>query len=303
MRRFWRRRKQRPRGDESFLGFGPGVYRWDWADPYYFALSLPWRWFLVVLAASWLSINLGFASLYVLQPGSIAHARPGSLADAFFFSVQTFATVGYGVMAPQTPYAQVISCFESFIGMIWLPVIAGVVFVRFSRPRSRLVFARNLVIGPGAGGPTLAARVANRRFNLLYSLVARTVLVTRERRGGENVWQARDLHLVRDHSPVELMNWKLEHVIGPDSPLAGLNAHDLIAQHAEIIISVTAIEETTLAPVRAEHIFHAADVLFDHAFVEMIVADPAGRRRYDVQRLNKVVRADPRPAAPDHRDG
>jgi inward rectifier potassium channel len=303
MRRVWRRRSQRRRPDDGVLGFGPGVYRWDWADPYYFALSLPWRWFLVLLAASWLGINLGFAGLYVLQPGGITNARPGSLADAFFFSVQTFATIGYGVLAPQTTYAHVISCFESFTGMIWLPVVAGVVFVRFSRPRSRLVFAGNLVIGPGAGGPTLAARVANRRFNLLYSLVARMVLITRERRGGENVWQAQDLRLVRDHSPVELMNWTLEHVIGPDSPLAGLDAHDLIARHAEILVSVTAIEETTLAPVRAEHIFHAADVLFDHAFVGMVHADGAGRRRYDVRRLNKVVRVDPRPAAPDRPGG
>ena len=104
----------------------------------------------------------------MLQPGSVSNVRPGSLSDAFFFSVQTFATVGYGAMSPQTTYGHVISAIEIFVGLMSIAVIAGVVFVRFSRPRSRLTFARNLVIGPADGGTALTARIVNRRHNPLY---------------------------------------------------------------------------------------------------------------------------------------
>jgi len=302
MRRLWRRRPRR-QPIETILGPGPGVYRYDLADPYYFALALSWRWFIAVLLVTYLTVNLGFAELYLLQPGCITNARPGSLADAFFFSVQTFATVGYGHMAPNTTYANIVSSTEIFTGMIWLAVVAGVVFVRFSRPRSRLVFARNLVIGPGPGGQTLSARVANRRFNMLYNLEARMVLITRRRKSGEDQWQVSELHLVRNHSPVELMTWNLQHVIGPESPLAGLDTHDLIAQGAEILVSVSAIEQTTLAPARVGRTFHAADVLFDHAFVDMFAAGPGGRLQFDMRRVDQVVLVDPPTAAPDRPGG
>jgi inward rectifier potassium channel len=81
-----------------------GASRFDIRDPYHLAVSLSWPAFAVALVSVWLTLNLVFALLYVLGPGAVANAAPGSFSDAFFFSVETLATVGYGVMAPATTY-------------------------------------------------------------------------------------------------------------------------------------------------------------------------------------------------------
>ncbi|CAH2600238.1 putative Inward rectifier potassium channel Kirbac3.1 [Rhodovastum atsumiense] len=291
MRRLWRRPVPRRAGPmHPEIGIGPGVGRYDWGDPYYLALALPWRWFLALTMAYYLLVNLLFAALYVVQPGSVANMRDGSLSDAFFFSVQTFATVGYGAMAPRTTYGHIVSAIEIFCGVLSIAVIAGLMFVRFSRPRSRLSFARNMVVGPVDGVTTLGARVLNRRFNPIYQVEARMVLIIRDRDAtGRSVWRIRDLPLLREHSLVEMMSWTLVHVIDARSPLAGLDAADLARAQAQVMVVVTGSEGTTFAPVRAMHLFHAADILFDHAFADLIAEDAAGRPKFDVSRVDQVV--------------
>ncbi len=293
LRRLWPRRRTR-RGTGPMhppIGMGPGVKRYDWGDPYYIALALPWRWFLVLTMAYYLLVNLFFAALYVLQPGSVSNVGPGALGDAFFFSVQTFATVGYGAMSPQSMYGQVVSAIEIFVGLMSVAVIAGVVFVRFSRPHSRLSFARNLVIGPADGGSALSARIVNRRFNPLYNVEARMVLISRHHpERGASVWRIRDLPLVRERSLVEMMSWTVVHMIDPSSPLAGLDAADLGHAQAQIMVSITATEGTTLSPLHGFHLFHVADILFGYAFAELISEDAAGHPRFDLGRADQVVR-------------
>ncbi len=252
---------------------------------------MPWRWFLLLTLAYYLLVNLFFAVLYAMQPGSVSNVRPGHLSDAFFFSVQTFATVGYGAMSPQTTYGNLISAIEIFVGLMSIAVIAGVVFVRFSRPRSRLTFARNLVIGPHDGGMALSARIVNRRLNPLYNVEARMVLITRHRpEVGPSVWRIRDLKLLRERSLVEMMSWTLVHIIDPSSPLSGLDAADLGHAQAQVMVSITATEGTTLAPMHAFHLFHVADILFGCAFAELISEDAAGHPRFDIGRADQVVR-------------
>ncbi len=285
------------------IGMGPGVKRYDWGDPYHVALALPWRGFLLLALGYYLVVNLFFAGLYMLQPGSVSNVRPGYVSDAFFFSVQTFATVGYGTMSPQTLYGHLISAIEIFAGLMSVAVIAGVVFVRFSRPRSRLAFARNLVIGPADGGTALSARIVNHRLNPLFNVEARMVLITRHRsEQAPSVWRIRDLTLLRERSLVEMMSWTLVHMIDPSSPLSGLDVADLAEAQAQVMVSVTATEGTTLAPLHAIHLFHVADILFGHAFVELISEDAAGHPRFDLERADQVVRLEPT-AAPDRPGG
>lgn len=276
------------------IGMSPGVRRYDWGDPYHVALALPWRSFLLLTTLYYLLVNLVFAAVYMLQPGSVSNVRPGYLSDAFFFSVQTFATVGYGTMAPQTLYGHVVSAIEIFAGLMSVAVIAGVVFVRFSRPRSRLAFARNVVIGPVDGISALSARIVNRRLNPLFNVEARMVLITRHRaEKGPTVWRIRDLKLLRERSLVEMMSWTLVHMIDANSPLSGLDAADLAQAQAQIMVSITATEGTTLAPLHAIHLFHVADILFGHAFAELISEDAAGHPRFDLDRADQVVRLEP----------
>ena len=119
-----------------------GVSRFDLRDPYHLAVALTWPQFLAGLLAIYLSVNLVFATL----PPRITNARSGSFADAFFFSIETLATVGYGEMYPATPYARVIAGIEIVCGLGFTAILTGLTFVRFSRPRAKLVFAPNPVV-------------------------------------------------------------------------------------------------------------------------------------------------------------
>ena len=103
-----------------------------------------------------------------MQPGSIDNAGPGSFADAFFFSVQTMATIGYGVMSPATRYANLLVTIESLLGMASFAVAAGLIFARFSRPTARVLFSRVAVVTPFNGVPTLMFRCANERRNQIF---------------------------------------------------------------------------------------------------------------------------------------
>ena len=123
-----------------------GIARFDLRDPYHLAVSLSWPGFAVALLACWLAINLVFAFLYGLSPGAIANTAGGSFASAFFFSIETLATVGYGVIAPNTLYGHVVSAVEIVVGMAFTAIFTGLLFVRFARPKAKIIAAGDAVV-------------------------------------------------------------------------------------------------------------------------------------------------------------
>lgn len=132
-------------------------------DFYHHLLTLPWWAFLVGLAVVYLGLNVLFALLYLLGDGAIANARPGSFADAFFFSVETISTIGYGQMSPGTLYGNIVMTVEAMVGLTLLAVSAGLVLARFTRPTARVLFSKVAVVTPFNGVPTLTCRLANQR--------------------------------------------------------------------------------------------------------------------------------------------
>src|SRR5208337_2202008 len=137
--------------------------KFDWRDTYHFILTLSWPGFAGLVFGIYLLINLVFAALYVLNAHAIAEMRPGSFFDAFFFSVETLATVGYGHMYPQTLFGHLVATGEIIVGMFGMAVITGLIFIRFSRPIARIVFSKSLVLAPFNGRPALMFRIANLR--------------------------------------------------------------------------------------------------------------------------------------------
>jgi inward rectifier potassium channel len=118
-----------------------GASRYDLHDPYHIALSMSWKGFALAFVGFELCVNVIFALLYLARPGCIASARPGAFSDVFFFSLETLAMVGYGTMAPATLYGHVVSAVEILCGMAFTAILTGLLFVRFSKPRSKILFA------------------------------------------------------------------------------------------------------------------------------------------------------------------
>src|ERR1700704_3400471 len=148
-------------GQFEFLKINTG--KRDWRDAYHWILSLSWPQFAALLSGAYLGLNVIFGFLYEIAGNSIAEMPPGSFSAAFFFSVQTLATVGYGHMYPTSLYGNILTTVEIMVGMFGLAVMTGLIFVRFSRPTARIEFTKNVVIAAFDGQPTLMLRVANLR--------------------------------------------------------------------------------------------------------------------------------------------
>jgi len=273
-----------------------GLRRPLFGDLYHRILRLSWCSFLLGGVALYLAANAGFALLYLLQPGAIANGRPGSFADAFFFSVQTIATIGYGQLVPATLYANLLVTIETAAGLMFLALATGLVFARFSRPTARILFSRVAVIGPHDGRPTLSFRAANERRNqILQAEVAVSLLRDEETAEGVLIRRFYELKLTRYRSPVLAMTFTVMHEIDHDSPLHGATAASLAAQNAELVVTATGIDETIAQRVHARTSYLPDEILWGHRFVDVIGWTDDGRRVIDYRRFHDTV---PLAAAP-----
>ena len=270
-----------------------GLTRGWFGDLYHRILTMGWWGFFASGAAIYLAANLVFGTLYLLQPGAIANARPGAFADAFFFSVQTMATIGYGQMSPATFYANVLMTVETAVGLMFVALTTGLVFARFSRPTARIMFSRVAVVHPYNGTPTLSIRIANQRQNqLLAAEVSITLLRDEVSAEGELRRRFYDLALLRDRSPVFALTFTVMHPIAADSPLHGMTHEELTAQNAELVVMAGGIDETLVQPVTARTSYVPDEIRWDHRFVDIFGWTEDGRRAIDYTRFHDTVRLD-----------
>ncbi|HEU5059284.1 MAG TPA: ion channel, partial [Kofleriaceae bacterium] len=190
----------------------------------FYARLLRARWHrLIALFAGFYGLaNALFASLYLLAGDAIQNAEPGSFLDAFSFSVQTMATIGYGAMSPRGLAGNALVLVESFTGLLSLALATGIVFAKFARPRPGFLFSHRAVVGARNGVPCLMLRVANSRgADIADASIRVTALMSETTAEGEALRRFRDLALERDRTPLLLMSWLVIHPIDERSPLHG----------------------------------------------------------------------------------
>jgi inward rectifier potassium channel len=256
-------------------------------DFYYGVLTASWPVFVLQLAALFLTANLIFAICYLADPHGIANARPDNFGDAFFFSVQTLGTLGYGVMAPRTLYANLLVTAESFTGILIIALFTGIIFARFSRPFARVLFSNVAVVTPFDGVPTLMFRAANQRGN---SILDATVTVSLARqyttREGVEMRRFHELRLVRSNNPLFALSWTVLHPIDEASPLFGLTPQDMAAEDMEIIIMLSGMDETIADRIFARHAYWNDEIVWQKRFVDVISVAPSGHRMVDLTRFH-----------------
>jgi len=237
-------------------------------DLYHFLLTRRWGTLLAMLFCAYLTTNVLFAALYLLGGDCIENARAGSFTDAFFFSVQTMGTIGYGVMAPETPAANTLVVVESIVGLTLTALATGLVFAKFSRSRARVAFSRNLVIGPMNGVPTLMIRLGNERGNQIVDARMNVAMgfkeVTSE---GSTFYRTVDLALGRDHALSLSRSWTIQHTIDAASPLRGVTPARWKELEIEISVLVVGVDDVTMQPVHASHLYVEAQWGARHADV------------------------------------
>lgn len=245
--------------------------RW-YTDVYHYMLAITWRRLLAVFFLVYVGTNALFGFLYWVGGNDISNARSGSYADAFWFSVQTYATIGYGGMAPVTTYAHVLVTLEAFAGMMALALGTGIVFAKFSRPTARIAFSDNIVVHVRNGRPVLEFRLANqRRGSLSDATMKFSVLRDEVTAEGQPMRRGYPLELERAQMPVLSLAWNCIHVLDEHSPLRGLCPGDALDVMGFIAI-LTAHDDTMGETVHARRFWQADDVLHNVRFVDMIDA-------------------------------
>lgn len=263
--------------------------RADLRDLYPTLLRLPWSRFLLLVVLAYLVVDILFALMYYAAPDAIGGMHgTGRFTGDFFFSAETLSTVGYGQLFPATLYGHIMASIESLSGMMLIAVVTGLIFVRFSRPWPRVIFARRIVVQPFNGKPALMVRVGNERDSMLFNAEVRMTLmmeaVTLE---GIRHFSSHQLRLQDAHIPMFALAWVGRHEISPESPLYGLNQAQMKARRMRLVVSVTGLDEVLTETVYAAQRYTADDVHFDHQYVVMDSEDQ-GHHRVDFAYFHEI---------------
>jgi inward rectifier potassium channel len=261
------------------------------SDLYFYLTTVSWPKLLLIIVGLFGFINCLFAIGYMID-GGVANARPGSFADAFFFSVQTMATIGYGVMAPHSFVSNMMVSVEALSGLTSLAVVTGLIFARFSRPTARVRFSRVVAISPRDGVPSLMFRAVNQRSNRIVEAQIHAVFSRWETtREGESMRRFYDLHLARSRNALFSLSWTVIHPIVEDSPLFGETAASLSASRALIVVSLVGLDESFLQNVHVRYVWNADEIAWGMRFVDILQELPDGSFSIDYSRFDEVVPA------------
>ena len=261
-----------------------------WRDAYAFLLKAPWYVVIGLAAVFYLLTNFVFALLYWSIPGAVANSD-GSLLHAFFFSVQTFAAIGYGFMYSGSDLSNWVVVVQAFVSLLSIALLTGIVFAKFARPHSRVLFSKVALVETRDGKPTLTFRLANERGNDVVEASLRVnVLSTVHTSEGTTMRRFAPLKLERESSPVFLLSWQVFHVIDESSPLHGLDAKALVDDDVRLIVSLTGLDGTFSQTIHARHVYWSEDVLFGHRFEDVIERLPGGVTQMDFRKFHDTRR-------------
>ena len=263
--------------------------------PYHFLLTISWTGFLGVVSVTYVVLNLVFALIYMmcgpdalLGPG--ATMLGGRFSQAFFFSIQTFATIGYGQIGPNGLAANVVVTIEALVGLMYQALATGLLFARFTHPNPALLFSRHAVIAPYNEGKGLMFRLVNGRRSEIIELEAQVLFsaVEPDSRGGTTRRYSL-LPLERNKVTFFPLSWTIVHPIDANSPLAGRTAEDLERTQAEILVLLSGIDQALEQTVHARSSYRPDEIIWNARFKSMFLsADATARVAVDISRIHEI---------------
>ena len=266
-----------------------GLPRRPLSDAYHFLLTLSWPRLMLSVVLLYVTLNTSFAVLYWLGGDCIQNAKPGDFGDCFFFSVQTLATIGYGVMAPKTAWSHWLVTAEAFVGMLSVAMVTGLMFSKFSRPTARVEFSNLAIIAPRNGVPTLMFRMSNQRANqIVEARIQVAVAMTETTQEGEIMRRFFDIPMVRSQNIIFALSWTAMHTIDASSPLYGHTEATLAASDMEVVVSLVGMDETMSQPVHARWSYIPEEIRWNHRFVDIIRLNDKGERTIDLRYFQQV---------------
>jgi inward rectifier potassium channel len=259
---------------------------------YLHLMNSNWPWFLIQIGLAYTAVNVCFAAIYYwIGVDQLSGAPRGTQVEAFlsafFFSVQTFTTVGYGNVAPKGVWTNVVAGLEAMSGLLGFALATGLLYGRFSRPSAKIVFSSKMIVAPFNGGRALMFRIANGRPNVLMELEATAILMTVESGSGGMRRKYKGLRLDREKVFFLPLTWTLVHPIDEESPLNEMGVSELKGLQAEVLILVKAFDETFSQAVYARHSYTWDEVDWGRRFLPAFHVTPQGDLQLDLSLIDR----------------
>ena len=289
-------RKRLLNRDGTFNVRREGLGYWEALSTYHYFLNISWPKFLGYVAAAYVVLNAVFGAAFVAcgagaLTGFSNEAPMERFTRAFFFSVHTLATIGYGNIVPVTMAANILVAFESLVGLLGFAIIAGIMFARFARPRAEIAFSDVAVVAPYRGKSALMFRIVNKKRNEIVEMEAKVLLAKRKRDGEVTDREFIPLKLERDRVVFFPLAWTIVHPIDETSPLNTCSLNDLRALDAELLILLNGFDETFSQTVHTRSSYKVDEIVWGATFRNMFnPIDPDGTVSIDIRKLHEVDR-------------
>jgi inward rectifier potassium channel len=280
--------------DGSFNVRRSGLRTVSFLNLYHFLLTMSWTRFLMLVLLLYFFSNVVFGVLYALMgDASLVDTSEAPMQNiflrGFFFSVQTFATIGYGTIHPVGIIPNLLVTVESYYSLLANALITGLVFARFSRPEAKIIFSENAIVAPYRNITGLMFRLVNNRNNQLIELRAQVLYARFVEENGNFVRRFDLLKLERERVSFLPLSWTIVHPIDEDSPLYGCTEKDLFENDAEILALVSAIDETFAQTVHTRTSYKVGELKFGYKFSNIYNQTSSDEPiTIDVRKLSKI---------------
>ena len=258
-------------------------------DLYYNTLRMSWTNFILCFFSGYLLINGIFAGLYFFSGENLLNVNPKSYWEAFVFSFQTSASIGYGHFLPKTNLAHFIVMFDSMSGMLFVALSTGIAFGKFSRPSSMVMFSHKMLINKRDKQKVLSFRIGNsRESHIVDASVKVAVSVMRTTLEGEKMRRIYDLDLTRSESPLFGLSWTVMHPINENSAVYKMSEEELFSEETFFIVSLNGVDEAFAHTVYDRHIYLGSDIVVGKYFVDVMGVDSKGSSVIDYEKFDRL---------------
>lgn len=278
--------------DGSFNVDRVEISRWSSISLYHALVSMSWKKFNSIVFIYFIIINLFFAALYYFTgieglKGVEATTELDKFLEAFYFSTQTFSTVGFGRISPVGNLTSSIAAVESLVGLLGFALATGLLYGRFSRPVARLIFSKNAIIAPFKEGKAFQFRLANKMRNSQISdMNCRVTLAKLENENGQIIRRFRVLELEVKNIIFFPMTWTVNHPIDENSPLYGMTEKDMKDADLEFMISLNGYDDTFSQNVTTRYSYTHEELIYGAKWISVFSTNENGQTSQDLNKLS-----------------
>ncbi len=264
------------------------------SEAYNYLVNISWGQFFILTFAMGFVINAFFAVLYMAIGINEIAIPTGSLAKdftkAFFFSSQTFTTVGYGAMAPKGVLSGLLSSVEAFLGLVIFAFVTGLLYGRFSKPRPAIRFSKNIILRDFKQTKAVMFKIVNNRKSLMINpKVTVTLSLTKQNKTGEYINDFYTLDLERKAINYLPTTWTIVHEIDKGSPLFEFSKTDLAKQHGELLIMISYYDESFNQEVHQMHSYTLDEIKLDYKFKSAHYFNSEGKLVLDYKLFDNII--------------